>query len=159
MKTLLTDIQTRLLEKAPSFKYIDEDWGQLDIFNPPVKWPCTLIDTTNSSWSNVLHDVQLGLVQVKIKVADVKISNSSGAAPQGQKNRAFAFQDLLKEIFTALHGWSGHKHYSKLIRTNITKIRRDDGVRLHEITFTTELTDNSAEKLPTKFVLQPNQIV
>jgi hypothetical protein len=45
MKQLLLNIQN-LLATVPAFKYVDEDWGQLDDYGPhaPVQWPCCLID-------------------------------------------------------------------------------------------------------------------
>ncbi len=145
MKELLIDIQERLTTAVVALKYIDEDWGQLDYFanNAPVKWPCALIDVTSASWSNTLNLAQMGLVQVKIRVADLKLSKSSNAAPQGQKDKSFGIFDLLSDIHKCLHGWSGHDHYSALIRTASTRVKRADGVRIYEITYTTELKDIS----------------
>ena len=153
MKDLLTDVQFKLQQSVPELKYVDEDWGQLDYFssNPPVKWPCALIDITNASWSNTLKTVQMGLVQIKIRVADLRISNTSGRAPQNQKDKSFAIFDLLKSIHKSLHGWTGHKHYSALIRTSSTRLKRSDGIRIYEITYTTELIDNSTEVIPATF--------
>lgn len=146
MEKLLQDVQARLDATVPALKYVDEDWGQLDFFGPnhPVKWPCALIDIIDATWSNEGKLVQMGLVQVKVRVADIKISNTSGAAPQGQKDKAFAIFATLREVFKALHGWSGDEHYSKLIRTKNSKIKRNDGVRIYETTFTCEMKDASA---------------
>lgn len=146
MEKLLQDIQSRLLTKVPALKYVDEDWGQLDFYSKdfPVKCPCGLIDVIDAVWSNEGKLVQLGMVQVKVRVADLKLSNTSGAAPQAQKNKAFAIFTTLKEVFKALHGWSGDAHYSKLIRTRTTRIKRQDGVRIYETTFTCEMKDSSA---------------
>lgn len=146
MEKLLQDVQARLIDQVSALKYIDEDWGQLDYYahNHPVKWPCALIDATAATWSNEGKLIQMGLVQVKVRVADLKLSNTSGAAPQAQKDKAFAIFATLREVFKALHGWAGDDHYSKLIRTASSRIKRNDGVRIYETIFTTQLKDTSA---------------
>lgn len=146
METLLKDIQNRLLAEVPALKYVDEDWGQLDYYSPhfPVKWPCALIDAAQATWSNAGHLLQLGVVQVKVRVADLRLTNTSGAAPQGQKQAAFALFATLSNVYKALHGWSGHNHYSALIRTSNSRVKRDDGVRIYDITFTCQVKDSSA---------------
>lgn len=146
MKQLLTDIQNRLLAEVPELKYVDIDWGQLDFYNPhpPVKFPCALIDISNVQWSNVLKKGQMGLATVVITVADLRLSNTSGAAPQGQKDKAMEIFEVLKNIYVALHGWTSHATYSGLIRQANTLRRREDGVKLYQITFTTEVKDYSA---------------
>ncbi len=152
MEIILQGVQARLNSKVPELKYIDEDWGQLDYYypNPPVKWPCSLIDATAATWSNAGNLQQLGLVQVKIRVADMKLTNSSAKAPSGQKTVSFSFFVLLRNIYKALHGWSGDESYTALIRTATNRVKREDGVRIYEVTFTTNFTDNSAvEQLET----------
>jgi hypothetical protein len=147
MEDILQDVQARLLAEVPALKYVDEDWGQLDYYypNPPVQWPCALIDATAATWGNTGKLQQLGLIQVKVRVGDLKLTNSSGKAPAGQKTAAFAiFTNVLKPIYKALHGYTNSDAYSALIRVSNTRIKRDDGVRIYELVFTTEYKDNSA---------------
>lgn len=146
MQKLLTDTLDRLKAEVSALKYIDEDWGQLDFYfpNPPVKFPCALVDATQVNWSNQGRRGQMGLVQVKVRIADMKLSNTSNAAPQAQKDKAFAIYDVLQAVHRALHGWTGASHYTALIRATMTRAKREDGVRIYELTFTTEITDNSA---------------
>lgn len=146
MKELLTDIQNRLLAEVPELKYVDMDWGQLDFYNPhpPVKFPCALIDINSVQWSNVLKKGQMGLATTVITVADLRLSNTSGAAPQSQKDKAMEIFDVLEKIHIALHGWTAHASYTSLIRQTNTLRRREDGVKFYQITFTTEVKDDSA---------------
>jgi hypothetical protein len=145
MEQLLQDIQNRLLAQVPDLKYVDEDWGQLDYYspNPPVKFPCALIDIFRADWSNEGKLLQTGLVQVRIILADWRISNSSGAAPAGQKEKAMAVRVLERQIFQALHGWSGSRNYAKLIRQSSLRVKKE-GMRQLETTYATQLTDASA---------------
>lgn len=146
MEDILQDVQAKLQAEVPALKYVDEDWGQLDYYypHPPVQWPCALIDVTQATWSNAGNLQQLGLIQVKVRVGDLKLTNSSGKASIGQKTTAFAIFATLKNIYKALHGWSDSDAYSALIRVSNTRIKRDDGVRIYEVVFTTEYKDNSA---------------
>lgn len=145
MEQLLKDIQNRLTQQVTALKYVDEDWGQLDYYSqhPPVKFPCALIDVVQANWSNEGKKIQTGLVQVKIILSDMRLSNSSGAAPQNQKDKAFGIRITEREIFKALHGWSGGNNYSKLIRMSSAKVKKD-GMQQYETIFTTQYTDASA---------------
>lgn len=146
MKKLLQDIQARIIAQVPTLKYVDEDWGQLDYYNPnpPTKFPCCLIDSTQASWSNQARNLQMGTVEITITVANLRLSNSSGAAPTNQKAKSFEIYDTLNQVFQALQGWSGDKSYSKLIRLRSSKKKREDGVRIYETVFSVELYDSNA---------------
>lgn len=158
MKKLLTDIQSRLKAQVTANKYIDEDWGQLDYFNPkaPVKFPCSIIDVNQVQWQNQARKIQMGLVQISIKICDQKLSNTSGAAPQAQKDKAFGIYDQIEDTHIALQGWSADKSYSPLNRTQMRKSKRDDGVRIFELIYTTELYDDSAELTKEKVTISPS---
>lgn len=146
MKQLLTDLQNRIIAEVPALRYVDIDWGQLSYYfpHPPIQWPCALIDITNVQWSNVLKNGQLGMATIQISVADLRLTNTSGKAPQGQKDNALAIWDILNKVYVALQGWAGDKSYAGLMRTANSQTRREDGVRIYQITFTTEIKDNAA---------------
>lgn len=146
MDVLLSDIQDRLSSQVADLKYVDEDWGQLDDYSPnfPVKWPCALIDCFSVNFENMGKKGQLGLAVIRVQVANIKLSNSSGKAPAGQKTNSLSFYLLMKKVYKALHGWAGHNHYSGLIRTSEKRLLRNDGVRVHEMLFTVEIKDLAA---------------
>lgn len=150
MKQLLLDIQQRLLTQAPALKYVDEDWGQLDYYSPnmPVQFPAALIDASGASYTNEGKLIQLAAVQVRLRIVDMKLTNTSGRAPQGQKDAAFGIFDTLREIHQALHGWAGSSHYSRLIRQSSKRVLRNDGIRIYEIIYTVQLTDSAAMPVP-----------
>lgn len=150
MKKLLTDVLARLGTMAPAFlKYIDEDWGQLDYYgaHPPVKFPAAVVDCINATYSNTGQGGQLADVQIIVRVADMKLTNSSGMAPPTQKDQAFAIYDVLVAVTDALHTWPGNENYSRLIRQSMRKAKRSDGMRVHEITFTCRLNEPAALSL------------
>lgn len=154
MEILLNDINERLKAKVPALKYIDEDWGQLDYYstNPPVKWPCSLSDVFEATFTNAGKLVQLGNTVVVIRLADLRLSNSQVKAPVNQKLNHISFFVLVKNVFTSLHGWAGHNHYSALVRVSQGRKKRDDGVREYEMRFATTIKDVSA--IPQKLTIQ-----
>lgn len=105
-----------------------------------------LVDCFAANYENLGNKVQLGLATIRLQVADIKLSNSSGAAPAGQKTNNNRFRLLIKDIYKALHGWAGHDHYSALIRTREGRVRRNDGTRVQEVFFTVQIKDILAKK-------------
>ena len=61
MKEVFKDIQQRL-QTIPEFRYIGEDWGQLNFEQPPVDWPCALIDLGNVDFSSA--GMRLSLIHI-----------------------------------------------------------------------------------------------
>ena len=145
MEQIIQAVKSRITAQIPAFKYVDEEWGQLDYYSPnfPVKWPCALIDILSVNWENKGHLVQTGMAQLRVKVANLRITNSSTKAPQQQQDYNAAFYGLTAQLFKALHGFNGNG-FSALIRLSDRRLQRDDGVKLHEIIFITEITDRSA---------------
>jgi len=156
MKKLIADLKTRL-SGIPALKYIDEDWGQLDYYSPnqPAKWPCALIDVSQVTWSNQGEHIQIGLVQVSIRVADLRLSNSSVNAPSGQQAAAASILDLMSSIHAKLHGWTADTANGPLTRTLTRRINRDDGIREYEMIFSVQFIDTSAENTYTMVEADP----
>ena len=146
MKQLIADLKTRLATVA-AIRYIDEDWGQLDYYSPnqPVKWPCVIIDINQAAWGNQGEHVQIGLAQISIRVADMKLSNTNAKAPSSQQTAAASIFDLLTSIHAALHGWTADSASGPLTRTLTRKVNRDDGIREFEMIYSVQLFDDSAK--------------
>jgi hypothetical protein len=146
MKTLIADLKTKL-SAITAIRYIDEDWGQLDYYSPnqPVKWPCVILDVNQAAWSNQGEHVQIGLAQVSVRVADMKLSNTNPKAPIAQQTAAASIFDLLTSIHAALHGWTADSANGPLTRTLTRKVNRDDGIREFEMIFSVQLIDDSAK--------------
>ena len=145
---ILTAIMDRLAIKEPNLKYMDEDWGQLDYYqeSPPVKFPCMLLELQQASWKNQSQKVQDGEILISIRVADLKLSNTSYRAPAGQLAKAAAIWLILENIHKALHGWRpvAYPEFGALTRVSSRKVKRDDGIREFEVIYSTLCTDVSA---------------
>ena len=147
MKTLLEKIQQKVSEIA-ELKHIDENWGQLDYYSPnmPVQYPCALIDVQQVQFTNLGKDItkkplqrQIGTVQIKITVANMRLTNSSMQAPRRQKEEVWAIWGIIEKIHQQLHGVSLLPNVSPLIRTSQNRTLRDDGLKEYEVYYSCEI--------------------
>lgn len=147
MKNLLEKLQLRLAE-IPQLKYIDENWGQLDYYSPnmPVQYPCTLIDVQQVQYSNIGKDLtkipqqrQIAQVQIKITIANMRLTNTSLQAPRRQKEDAWALWTLIEMIHQKIHGFSLLPNVTPLIRTSQNRTLRDDGIQEYEVYYSCEI--------------------
>lgn len=144
----MTEILENLQEKLatiPALKYVDEDWGQLDDYSPhpPVKWPCCLIDEQNGQFTDIgrqrgaePENRQEGTISIVLSVANLKLTNSSHLAPEPQKQKAWLIKSILNDIHKNIHGWTPVAGQGKLMRSMSRRIRRDDGIQLHQVIYT-----------------------
>ena len=150
MEDLIASIQEKLKEVA-ELRYIDEDCGQLDYYSPnhPVKWPCALIDVANANYSDIGRDRaanapqnrQLASGLVSIKVANLKLTNSSGNAPKPQQAHARSIWAVIERVHELLHGFRPTDKTGNLMRTNISRTRRDDGVQEYTVLYSFGMTN------------------
>lgn len=147
MKEILQTLQNRIAE-IKEIRYIDENWGQLTYYesNMPVQFPCCLIDIGNIQYSNAGRDAkqqpqqrQIGRAGIRFTIADLKLTNTSLRAPQGQKDNAWAIWELLEQLHKKLHYFSPKTNVSPLIRLSTQHIMRDDGVQEYEIVYICEV--------------------
>ncbi|MEY4926285.1 MAG: hypothetical protein RI894_721 [Bacteroidota bacterium] len=149
MKTVLKNIQDTLLT-VPALRYVDEDWGQLDDYSPhpPTQFPLALIDIGNLQYSDIGKDKtatpqnrQMATGTIVISIANLKLTNSSARAPQTQKDKAWAIWDIVESVHAKLHGIAVDGAAGALMRTNMRKVKRDDGIQEYEVTYTIGMTN------------------
>lgn len=149
MHDTIKAIQDRLSSNE-NIKYVDENWGQLDYYSPnfPVKWPCVLIDISSANFSNIGKDNskvpinrQMGESILELRIANIRLTNTSGKAPNMQKLYATSIWKLIEQTHELLHGWNPTADNSKLIRTTINRVKRDDGVQEYAVRYSFEAHD------------------
>jgi hypothetical protein len=149
MIEVLTSIQQKLTA-GNIFAYVDEDWGQLDDYSthPPVKFPCALIDISGATFSNIGRDTsripvnrQMGDLTIELRIADLRLTNTSSHAPNSQQLQAHSIWELIEQTHAHLHGWNPTENCSKLIRTALSRVKRDDGIQEYAIRYTAELNN------------------
>jgi hypothetical protein len=137
MQQIITNLTGHLQATCPSLKYISADWGQLDYYsdNPPVKWPCALIDIAQAQYSNNGELEQHGIYTLLVRIAALPLGNVSAATPAAMQQQATAWWLLPAEVHLALQGYVPMDDCTPLVRTTGRRLRRDDGVMLWEVTY------------------------
>lgn len=159
MKQVIQNIQDRLMQEVPSLKYVDQDWGQMDFWREhPVKYPCALIDIQSSQYTHIGNFIQQGTATIVIRIFDLKLSNSSQATPPNQKENAKKIWQLIEDVNKALHGRQFlQKEYGLPMRTQMRRIKREDGCYQTELYYTIQFTDTTCELVLTPISpIKPN---
>jgi hypothetical protein len=161
---LYLDLSTYLKTAVPALKWIDQDFGQLEIYEyrPNVNFPCVLIDFSAAQFENQSRLVQSGFLTVTIRLGFAPFSQSYQEAPLNVKEKALEYYDLEQELYKALQGWqpenAGERYAQPFIRVSAQTEQRvsasgaqdASGLRVRIITFTTYYDDLSAMKAVTK---------
>ena len=149
MKEVILSIQHRLSAQVPELKYIDQDWGQIDFYNPPpVKFPCALIDIQSVQYSNTGELVQYGTASLVIRLFDYRLSNSSQSAPESQKQNALKIWQLIEDVNKALHGQNFLPvGFGLPIREQMRRTKRNEGFYQTELFYSVQFTDKSCQPI------------
>lgn len=140
MKDLFKAISTAITTKVPAVRWVDFDLGQLDSGEaPPVSFPCVLIGFGNAGYSNLAQLVQLGEIQVSIRVAFKTFERTHSAATESFRDVGLAHLDTLQAIHFALQGLSGTA-FSSMTRETMAQENRAD-LRVYRYVYSTVYTE------------------
>lgn len=133
MEKIILAIQDRL-SAVDGLKYIDKDWNQLAMDNPPVKFPCALIDVQHVEFSQLHGLGQHATAGIDVVVANMRLTNSSLMSPR--RGEAHLVLRLLDEANALLHGWHGDG-FGILLRTGIDRVPSAPGAEAYVIHYRT----------------------
>jgi len=144
-KTLYLAIVAQLKSKVSELKWIDVDEGQLSDENPPVSYPCALIDIDYPNCTDESEYIQLCTARVTIRYAFKPTGQASSASPTLIQQKSLERWDVLTKTFAALQGW-GTNEASSFSRRSQTNERRRDKlkvvVQVWETSFEEEVVDD-----------------
>jgi len=133
MKNIFLSIQEKLSE-IPALKHIDKNWGQLLYDQPPVKFPCALLDIANVDYSQLGNLTQSAECIVEITIANFRFTPSSGKAPR--KEDAYLVFDVIEKIHQTLHGYTDEQ-FGPLIRVNLQKLDASKDFEIYKVSYQT----------------------
>lgn len=146
MNTIIKSIQRKLKIAVPELRWIDQDFGQLELEHPPVNFPCALIDVPQVNWSNSSRLEQQGETTINIRVAFRVYDRSNMHAPTNLSERAEEHFKVLKKINICLHGTEDTEaNYSSLCRTQTIRGKSIDP-RIYTLAYSTTLFSNREYK-------------
>ena len=144
MKQIFLSIQDRLSTMVPALRYIDKNWNQLNMPQPPVQWPCCLIDLDNIDYSQTSSSDRLADATISLTIATQHTVRSSAKAPS--KSDAYDILDVLESVMEALEGWRVPDTTQALTRTRLQKAYSDQSYDVYTLTFTTAWVEQVTEE-------------
>ncbi len=142
---LFLELCDYLTEKVPAIKWVDQDFGQLEEPHPPVIFPCCLIDFQSTPYSELSNLAQLGMPTVTFRLGDNPLSSSQSGAPVLVRKKAVEFYQLEQDVYKAVQGFFT-VYTSPFNRVGADTERRNDNIRVRQLSFTTSYEDRSAVK-------------
>ena len=144
MKQIFLSIQDRLSTMVPALRYIDKNWNQLNMPQPPVQWPCCLIDLDNIDYSQTSSSDRLASATINLMVGTQHAVRSSAKATT--KADAYDILDVLESVMEALEGWRVPSTTQALTRTRLAKTYSDQSYDVYTLTFTTAWVEQVTEE-------------
>jgi hypothetical protein len=137
IKSILLAVQAHLGAAVPAIAHLDKDWGQLYYEQPPVKWPCALLDIEDIQYDQRGHGGEQAKTRLSVTVAGMRLKKSSGAAPLAEE--AYELIDLIEQIHDALQLFTTGE-FAPLFRSSVKKILSDSGKEAYKLTYETAYT-------------------
>lgn len=150
MEEILNVILAKLKAGVPELRWADINLGQMATENPPVDYPCALVDVTDISYTTAGMRRQVGEARIEIELYFIVRSPSNAAAPEDLREQAFGHFTIVKKVYKALEGVSGEAFGG----LNRVQMRRDKGYypRSFTLVFRCSIEDQAAipkfQKLP-----------
>ena len=144
MKQIFLAIQDRLSTMVPALRYIDKNWNQLNLPQPPVQWPCCLIDLDNIDYSQTSSSDRLADATISLTIANQHTVRSSAKAPS--KSDAYDILDVMESVMETLEGWRVPDTTQALTRTRLQKAYSDQSYDVYTLTFTTAWVEQPNEE-------------
>src|SRR5690606_7773624 len=107
---LYETIIARIKAQVAAVRYVNQDLGQLENYNPntgrpAVSFPCVLIDFDNFNADDLTDKIQELEGDVIIRIALDTWSNSSSLNNSDTRSKALAYYDIEHAVYKALHAW------------------------------------------------------
>lgn len=142
LSTVVADAIAQL-KLLGDFRSVNENWGQLTFEQPPVGWPCALVDVEEVTYTSPSRGSQRGEGCITVTVADLMMSAIPTPATQLKRTPPLV---LLDRVAKRLNGQSTGS-YSPLGRATLKKLPQVDAVCIYELTFRFAFTEDMTPPL------------
>lgn len=139
MDTILEAIMTRLSDKIPALRFIDIDLEQLQLTEPPIDFPCALIDVAQITYSSCAPGRQIANATINVTLGFSLLGTSDTHATPTDRARAMEHYQIIGQVAEALHGYS-NGCFKPLVRENLSR-RATTYPRHYTLSFVTQFTE------------------
>lgn len=126
----------KLQSDVPQLKWISANVGQMNVDNPPVDYPCALVDIPRLQYQNLTAcgSIQSKELTIEVELYFVVRSSATMSAPESVREQALEHLDVMEQVYQTLHGFR-YGDYSRLECVGITR-SKDYYPRSITLTFT-----------------------
>lgn len=131
------------ISNVSGIRYVNQDWNQLDHENPPVSYPCVLIDFPETKFDQH-QGFQKGTVTVRLKLIYKSFSDMGNLVSNTVQETALQFYELEQAVYEALQAWYADSLLcDAMIRQTAATEKRDDGLRVRVMEFQCGFNDST----------------
>lgn len=98
------------LSSIEGIRYVAEDWGQLDYEQPPVQWPCALVDMQDVRYSQTGMGGLLADCTFTVQLTDQAPQRVSSRASDTQKERSLQIFGIIDRVIQDIHAKDSAEH-------------------------------------------------
>lgn len=149
-------LMQRIEETLSEIKHIDQNMGQLEgnSSRPDVAFPCTLLDFTSWTFTNMTQNSQVAEGQVEVTLGFAQFTPSSNIVEGVYRDQALEFYEIEHRLNAALHGWSPGDDFGTLTRIGTNTANKMKGIRIRTLIYKLEFEDHSAKTI-SRTMLKP----
>lgn len=147
---LFIDIMKQITNTVTEVQYIEQNLGQLGSEEPRkmLAFPAVLIDFSQTSFEALLGNNQLATPTISVILIFDNYSQTNSLAPNEVRQIGLNYLEIEQKVVMALHGWQTN-YCQPLTRTMAKSLNQNElGLRVRELTFTTEYEDRSCDNSP-----------
>lgn len=144
---LFLDLQELIKTEVPEIIYIEQDLGQLgsDEVRKMMMFPGVLIDFPTTPFSNLQGKNQLAAPTIAVTLVLDNYDKTHNISPLNIRLAGLKYLEIEQKLYMAVQGWESD-YCESLVRTNANGHNRNDlGLRVRELTFTTQFEDMSCD--------------
>lgn len=153
---LYEQIMLRIQDNINPIRYINQELGQLENYNPAtgrpsVVFPCVLIDFDNFTAEDGGDGLQMLTGEVVIRLAIDTWTPAHNLMTAETREKSLSYFELEFALNQALGNWAADSvfndqqkliaHFSSLSRAAVFTEKRDDGMRVRVLKFKTAIED------------------
>lgn len=157
IKTMLKDLFQELIETLSGIKelrYVAADWGQLDYEQPPVQFPCALIDMPGIQCSGLSGASLMNEGTVTIQLVDRPLQRTSAQAPKKQQDYGLVLFGLIDRIYEALHAVDS-EHHTPFVQKSVERVNLID-LQSYTMTFSVGFKTHKPSETLTPVTAEPS---
>ncbi len=131
------------LKTINKIRWIDFNTGQLNEQQPPVDFPCALIDIDLPVCKDIGANIQQVAADFTITLAFKAVGKTNNKTPLSQQQLALLYFDTVDLVYKKLQG-AGDKQFYKFSRKSVRSDNSKQGLKIIEVQFATSFYDRTA---------------